>query len=130
MDFTSCTGLFCVLGIVMMVTGIVTAIVLSFKYVSVLGELGSANLALGGDFLYKVLGVGPTQVSGQALTSGSCQLACKDTNTGAPSFGLGESLSGDSKALGAIEPEALDGIAEFPWEEVVGDICLTAELRI
>lgn len=34
-DFTSCTGLFCVLGIVMMVTGIVSAIVLSFKYVSV-----------------------------------------------------------------------------------------------
>lgn len=34
-DFTSCTGLFCVLGIVMMVTGIVTAIVLAFKYVSV-----------------------------------------------------------------------------------------------
>lgn len=33
-DFTSCTGLFCVLGIVVMVTGIITAIVLSFKYVS------------------------------------------------------------------------------------------------
>lgn len=33
----------------MMVTGIVSAIVLSFKYVSVLGELGSAN----GDFLYE-----------------------------------------------------------------------------
>lgn len=33
-DFTSCPGLFCVLGIVVMVTGIVTAIVLSFKYVS------------------------------------------------------------------------------------------------
>ncbi|XP_058388961.1 protein lifeguard 3 [Diceros bicornis minor] len=32
-DFTSCTGLFCVLGIVLMVTGIVTAIVLSFKYI-------------------------------------------------------------------------------------------------
>ncbi|XP_037704725.1 protein lifeguard 3 [Choloepus didactylus] len=32
-DFTSCAGLFCVLGIVLMVTGIVTAIVLSFKYV-------------------------------------------------------------------------------------------------
>uniref|UniRef100_A0A8C5RZL8 Transmembrane BAX inhibitor motif containing 1 n=1 Tax=Laticauda laticaudata TaxID=8630 RepID=A0A8C5RZL8_LATLA len=32
-DFTSCTGLFCVLGIVVMVTGIITAIVLSFKYV-------------------------------------------------------------------------------------------------
>ncbi|XP_020724564.1 protein lifeguard 3 [Odocoileus virginianus] len=32
-DFTSCTGLFCVLGIVMMVTGIITAIVLAFKYV-------------------------------------------------------------------------------------------------
>ncbi|KAM8788440.1 protein lifeguard 3 [Rhynchonycteris naso] len=32
-DFTSCTGLFCVLGIVMMVTGIVTAIVLSFNYI-------------------------------------------------------------------------------------------------
>ncbi|KAM9248793.1 protein lifeguard 3 isoform 2-T6 [Dugong dugon] len=31
-DFTSCTGLFCVLGIVLMVTGIITAIVLSFKY--------------------------------------------------------------------------------------------------
>lgn len=33
-DFTSCPGLFCVLGIVVMVTGIITAIVLSFKYVS------------------------------------------------------------------------------------------------
>ncbi|KAL8183070.1 UNVERIFIED_CONTAM: Protein lifeguard 3 [Gekko kuhli] len=32
-DFTSCAGLFCVLGIVVMVTGIITAIVLSFKYV-------------------------------------------------------------------------------------------------
>lgn len=32
-DFTSCTGLFCVLGIVMMVTGIVSAIVLAFKYI-------------------------------------------------------------------------------------------------
>ena len=32
-DFTSCTGLFCVLGIVMMGTGIVTAIVLAFKYI-------------------------------------------------------------------------------------------------
>ncbi|XP_060119293.1 protein lifeguard 3 isoform X2 [Heteronotia binoei] len=32
-DFTSCTGLFCVLGIVVMVTGIITAVVLSFKYV-------------------------------------------------------------------------------------------------
>ncbi|MEJ1272024.1 transmembrane BAX inhibitor motif containing 1 [Cricetulus griseus] len=31
-DFTSCTGLFCVMGIVLMVTGIVTGIVLSFKY--------------------------------------------------------------------------------------------------
>lgn len=32
-DFTSCTGLFCVLAIVMVVTGIITAIVLAFKYV-------------------------------------------------------------------------------------------------
>ncbi|XP_063144939.1 protein lifeguard 3-like [Candoia aspera] len=32
-DFTSCTGLFCVLGIVVMVTGIITAIVLAFKYI-------------------------------------------------------------------------------------------------
>uniref|UniRef100_A0A8C6HKX6 Transmembrane BAX inhibitor motif containing 1 n=1 Tax=Mus spicilegus TaxID=10103 RepID=A0A8C6HKX6_MUSSI len=32
-DFTSCTGLFCVLGIVLMVTGIVTSIVLIFKYI-------------------------------------------------------------------------------------------------
>uniref|UniRef100_A0A3B4Z5Q4 Protein lifeguard 3-like n=1 Tax=Stegastes partitus TaxID=144197 RepID=A0A3B4Z5Q4_9TELE len=31
-DFTKCQGLFCVLGIVMFVTGIITAIVLSFKY--------------------------------------------------------------------------------------------------
>lgn len=33
-DFTKCQGLFCVLGIVIFVTGIITAIVLSFKYVS------------------------------------------------------------------------------------------------
>lgn len=33
-DFTKCQGLFCVLGIVMFVTGIITCIVLSFKYVS------------------------------------------------------------------------------------------------
>ncbi|XP_041848996.1 protein lifeguard 3-like [Melanotaenia boesemani] len=32
-DFTKCQGLFCVLGIVMFVTGIITAIVLSFKYI-------------------------------------------------------------------------------------------------
>lgn len=32
-DFTSCTGLFCVLGIVLTVTGIVTSIVLIFKYI-------------------------------------------------------------------------------------------------
>lgn len=35
----------------MMVTGIVTAIVLSFKYVSVLGELQSVNPMLRGDCL-------------------------------------------------------------------------------
>ncbi|CAF97659.1 unnamed protein product, partial [Tetraodon nigroviridis] len=33
-DFTKCQGLFCVLGIVVFVTGIISAIVLSFKYVS------------------------------------------------------------------------------------------------
>lgn len=32
-DFTSCAGLFSVLGIVLFITGIVTAIVLSFKYI-------------------------------------------------------------------------------------------------
>ncbi|XP_017275802.1 transmembrane BAX inhibitor motif containing 1a [Kryptolebias marmoratus] len=32
-DFTKCQGLFCVLGIVMFVTGIIAAIVLSFKYI-------------------------------------------------------------------------------------------------
>lgn len=32
-DFTKCQGLFCVLGIVMFVCGIITAIVLSFKYI-------------------------------------------------------------------------------------------------
>ncbi|XP_019326444.1 PREDICTED: protein lifeguard 3 [Aptenodytes forsteri] len=41
-DFTSCPGLFCVLGIVVMVTGIITAIVLSFKYVSWLHMLYAA----------------------------------------------------------------------------------------
>lgn len=33
-DFTKCRGFFCVLGIVVFVTGIITVIVLSFKYVS------------------------------------------------------------------------------------------------
>uniref|UniRef100_A0A3P9KJB8 Transmembrane BAX inhibitor motif containing 1a n=1 Tax=Oryzias latipes TaxID=8090 RepID=A0A3P9KJB8_ORYLA len=32
-DFTKCQGLFCVLGIVVFVTGIIAAIVLSFKYI-------------------------------------------------------------------------------------------------
>ncbi|XP_034039148.1 transmembrane BAX inhibitor motif containing 1a isoform X2 [Thalassophryne amazonica] len=32
-DFTKCQGMFCVLGIVIFVTGIITAIVLSFKYI-------------------------------------------------------------------------------------------------
>ncbi|KAM9322826.1 protein lifeguard 3-like isoform 2-T2 [Pholidichthys leucotaenia] len=32
-DFTKCRGMFCVLGIVMCVTSIITAIVLSFKYI-------------------------------------------------------------------------------------------------
>ncbi|KAG8430112.1 hypothetical protein GDO86_018460 [Hymenochirus boettgeri] len=31
-DFTSCAGFFAVLGIVVFITGIVTAIVLAFKY--------------------------------------------------------------------------------------------------
>lgn len=33
-DFTKCQGLFCILGIVVFVTGLISAIVLSFKYVS------------------------------------------------------------------------------------------------
>lgn len=33
-DFTKCKGLFCVLGIVVFVTGLISTIVLSFKYVS------------------------------------------------------------------------------------------------
>uniref|UniRef100_A0A8C0GV60 Transmembrane BAX inhibitor motif containing 1 n=1 Tax=Chelonoidis abingdonii TaxID=106734 RepID=A0A8C0GV60_CHEAB len=41
-DFTSCTGLFCVLGIVVTVTGIITAIVLSFTYVKWLHMLYAA----------------------------------------------------------------------------------------
>ncbi|XP_044526681.1 protein lifeguard 3 isoform X2 [Gracilinanus agilis] len=41
-DFTSCAGLFCVLGIVLTVTGIITAIVLSFKYVPWLHMLYAA----------------------------------------------------------------------------------------
>ena len=39
----------------MMVTGIVTAIVLSFKYVSVPGELESLNPVPRADFLYIVV---------------------------------------------------------------------------
>uniref|UniRef100_F6WEN6 Transmembrane BAX inhibitor motif containing 1 n=1 Tax=Monodelphis domestica TaxID=13616 RepID=F6WEN6_MONDO len=41
-DFTSCAGLFCVLGIVLTVTGIITAIVLAFKYVPWLHMLYAA----------------------------------------------------------------------------------------
>ncbi|KAG9340804.1 hypothetical protein JZ751_019995 [Albula glossodonta] len=41
-DFTSCGGLFCVLGIVVMVTGIITTIVLSFKYIPWLHMLYAA----------------------------------------------------------------------------------------
>ncbi|XP_006036519.1 protein lifeguard 3 [Alligator sinensis] len=60
-DFTSCTGLFCVLGIVITVTGIVTAIVLSFKYVSFLAYdtqlvLGNRKQALGAEeYVYGAL---------------------------------------------------------------------------
>ncbi|KAI5613733.1 protein lifeguard 3, partial [Silurus asotus] len=45
-DFTKCTGLFCVLGIVMFVTGIITAIVLSFKYIPWLHMLYAAMGAI------------------------------------------------------------------------------------
>ncbi|KAI4885376.1 hypothetical protein NFI96_003710 [Prochilodus magdalenae] len=41
-DFTKCGGLFCVLGIVMFVIGIITAIVLSFKYIPWLHMLYAA----------------------------------------------------------------------------------------
>ncbi|MBN3315821.1 LFG3 protein, partial [Atractosteus spatula] len=41
-DFTSCGGLFCVLGIVVFVTGIITTIVLSFKYIPWLHMLYAA----------------------------------------------------------------------------------------
>ncbi|XP_062862503.1 protein lifeguard 3 [Trichomycterus rosablanca] len=41
-DFTSCTGLFCVLAIVVLITGIITAIVLSFQYVPWLHMLYAA----------------------------------------------------------------------------------------
>ncbi|KAJ8350252.1 hypothetical protein SKAU_G00253820 [Synaphobranchus kaupii] len=41
-DFTACTGLFCVLGMVLMVTGIITIIVLSFHYVPWLQMLYAA----------------------------------------------------------------------------------------
>uniref|UniRef100_A0A3Q3IKF6 Transmembrane BAX inhibitor motif containing 1a n=1 Tax=Monopterus albus TaxID=43700 RepID=A0A3Q3IKF6_MONAL len=41
-DFTKCQGLFCVLGIVIFVTGIITAIVLSFKYIPWLHMLYAA----------------------------------------------------------------------------------------
>uniref|UniRef100_A0A3B1KIB0 Protein lifeguard 3-like n=1 Tax=Astyanax mexicanus TaxID=7994 RepID=A0A3B1KIB0_ASTMX len=41
-DFTSCTGLLCVLGVVVLVTGIITTIVLSFQYVPWLHMLYAA----------------------------------------------------------------------------------------
>ncbi|KAK3569119.1 hypothetical protein QTP86_023991 [Hemibagrus guttatus] len=41
-DFTSCTGLFCVRGIVVLITGIITAIVLSFQYIHWLHMLYAA----------------------------------------------------------------------------------------
>uniref|UniRef100_W5LXT7 Transmembrane BAX inhibitor motif containing 1 n=1 Tax=Lepisosteus oculatus TaxID=7918 RepID=W5LXT7_LEPOC len=41
-DFTSCGGLFCVLGIVVFVTGIITTIVLSYKYIPWLHMLYAA----------------------------------------------------------------------------------------
>lgn len=45
-DFTKCRGLFCVLGIVMFVTGIITIIVLSFKYIYWLHMLYAAMGAI------------------------------------------------------------------------------------
>ncbi|XP_017325338.1 protein lifeguard 3 [Ictalurus punctatus] len=41
-DFTSCTGLFCVLAIVLFITGIITTIVLSFHYIPWLHMLYAA----------------------------------------------------------------------------------------
>ncbi|KAL6484223.1 hypothetical protein MHYP_G00062680 [Metynnis hypsauchen] len=41
-DFTSCTGLLCVMGVVVLVTGIITTIVLSFQYVPWLHMLYAA----------------------------------------------------------------------------------------
>ncbi|KAJ3595162.1 hypothetical protein NHX12_004466 [Muraenolepis orangiensis] len=45
-DFTKCQGLFCVLGIVMLVTGIITTVVLSFKYMPWLHMLYAAMGAI------------------------------------------------------------------------------------
>lgn len=45
-DFTKCRGLFCVLGIVIFVTGIITTIVLSFKYIYWLHMLYAALSAI------------------------------------------------------------------------------------
>uniref|UniRef100_A0A8C9XG22 Transmembrane BAX inhibitor motif containing 1a n=1 Tax=Sander lucioperca TaxID=283035 RepID=A0A8C9XG22_SANLU len=45
-DFTKCQGLFCVLGIVMLVTGIIATIVLSFKYILWLHMLYAAMGAI------------------------------------------------------------------------------------
>ncbi|XP_028448525.1 protein lifeguard 3 isoform X2 [Perca flavescens] len=45
-DFTKCQGLFCVLGIVMLLTGIIATIVLSFKYILWLHMLYAAMGAI------------------------------------------------------------------------------------
>ncbi|KAM9123382.1 protein lifeguard 3-like [Pangshura tecta] len=45
-DFTSCTGLFCVLGIVVVLTSIVTAIVLYYKYIQWVHMVFAAVVAI------------------------------------------------------------------------------------
>ncbi|KAG6930217.1 protein lifeguard 3 [Chelydra serpentina] len=45
-DFTSCTGLFCVLGIVVLLTSIVTAIVLYYKYIQWVHMVFAAVVAI------------------------------------------------------------------------------------
>ncbi|XP_034642031.1 protein lifeguard 3 [Trachemys scripta elegans] len=45
-DFTSCTGLFCVLGIVVLLTSIVTAIVLYYKYIQLVHMVFAAVVAI------------------------------------------------------------------------------------
>lgn len=78
-DFTSCSGFFSILGIGLMITGIVTAIVLSFKYIYWLHMVyaGIAAVAFTLFLAYDtqlVLGKGKNSISPEEYIYGAMQI--------------------------------------------------------